>query len=174
MAFTRRHHPNTTRTRSDTILGSNRKGHLFAASVGAIVVTGVGIVNRNTDLAMIGGGIIAWEWACTCDVDIAWKRKPKGLVWTLICCAWTPYSWVVPHRSEFSHSLLIGTPLRMLYVVAIASLFGLLFGQSLNEIIEAAILHWPLVLRLLGSAILADTIHLWKDDYSASELFMGK
>ncbi|WP_204105353.1 MULTISPECIES: metal-binding protein [Spirulina sp. CCY15215] len=46
--------------------------------------------------------------------------------WGWLRWIWIPYQKALSHRSQFSHGLLIGTILRLLYLLVIASLIGIL------------------------------------------------
>ena len=125
------------------LLGSDRPGHLFAATVTGLGILAIAYVIGSPWLAGVGLVTIGWEWLATPDVDYAEKRRPltkicnvlqkkrthpfikllqftSALIWAMICWCWQPYGWLVPHRSKYSHSLTVGLPCRLLYVIAIA------------------------------------------------------
>lgn len=125
-----------------SLMGSDRPGHLFAIAITGTLITASGIVATSSWLVSVGLGAIAWEWACTPDVDLVENRKPlnklrnvlrkrgsgfiklmrliTGVMWCLVCWAWLPYGWLVGHRSKFSHSLTLGLPCRFCYAVLVS------------------------------------------------------
>ncbi|MEM9149886.1 MAG: DUF2227 family putative metal-binding protein [Cyanobacteria bacterium P01_F01_bin.3] len=150
----------------DSLLGSDRPGHLFAAFMVGIWLIAVGLLLPLYWLASVGVVVIFWEWACTADVDFANNRKPLtklrnamrkrgspciklmricgGLMWCLICWAWMPYGHMVKHRSKYSHSLAYGLPCRFVY-----TLLPLLF---LAWLLQPAFFQW-----LISDAVLLIT-----------------
>lgn len=162
------------------LLGSDRPGHLFAAMVTGAVVTGCGVALLPVTLAagvpglsawimQVGGLVVAWEWACTPDVDVADKRnRLKGSVlWGAICCLWYPYAKVIGHRNKLSHSLAYGLPCRLGYfcILPIAGVVGGLIPFS------AIAAH---SVTVVVAAAIGDTVHMFKDDYSWEEMKWGK
>lgn len=187
-------------------LNSNREGHLVAAGL-------VGI--QPIMLAMMGGWIfppyilmrlglfiVAWELIATMDMDHP-SRKIRGAwyrrVWVLW---WLPVRGINPrsrcailrglkHRSRWTHSLLLGTPFRLLYASIPAISFWLLrsdswlipaiFRPDTNLAIffhaahyELANLIWILgnvrsvqenLICWVAAAFIADATHLFKDKY---------
>lgn len=150
-------------------LNSNRDGHMTAAVVVGAVIAIAGAANDLDWLFNAGLVVVAWEWLATPDVDYANKRTADSIEWMLVCLLWFPFSALVKHRSVFSHSLLVGLPVRMAYVT-------LLIGVPLNHfsdgmVWEAVSTHWQSL--LLGCAI-SDTVHLFKDGYHPVNVIFGK
>lgn len=87
-----------------------------------------------------------------------------GAVWFAF---WRPYAWFIPHRSPLSHWPVLGTMLRVLYMIALSTplwflltlfLFGA--GQSLPAVSPA--LKESMSWALLGLMI-SDTMHYVMD-----------
>ncbi|MEL7313561.1 MAG: DUF2227 family putative metal-binding protein [Cyanobacteria bacterium J06559_3] len=160
--------------------GSNRPGHMFAAGAACTVFLLLGNHFINGWLIKCGLTIFAWEWSCTPDVDCAAQRKPNPkteFFWTLVCLVWRPYSWLVPHRSRWSHSLLFGLPLRFLYITSIPLGLGtVLFTATQGESPAIALSFVSLqdFTWLFAGAAIADVVHLAKDGYSIVEMLEGK
>lgn len=147
-------------TWKDYLFGSSRPGHLFASGCVGLGVCVYGIATGSPWWAMVGAVVPLWEWACTPDVDLAENRnRSRGsFFWRLVCSFWYPYGELTPHRSRFSHSLLIGTPLRLLYTMIPIILLAALHEPTL----EAVGNHLDV---LATAAIIGDTTHLLRDDY---------
>jgi hypothetical protein len=161
-----------------SLMGSDRPGHLAAiVGVGGLVII-TGTVIGSPWLMGVGGLAILWEWACTPDVDLVENRKPlkklamrckkrgsfivrlwrvvTGLLWCLICWLWWPYGYLVSHRSKFSHSLTVGLPCRLLYVLCV---LWLLWPQAFDWAIADSI---QLLLSSEAAMWLrAGFVHLW-------------
>lgn len=169
------------------LFGSDRPGHLFAAfMVGVLVITAGYYVGRPW-LWRLGLGVWLWEWACTPDVDDAWRRKPDSIHWALICLLWIPYSWAVPHRNKFSHSLIFGTTCRLLYVVLALALLSLVWREPFqfavgdawqlsraSGIPTAIALLWGRWSNIVAIAVVGDITHMLKDGYGPLWILFGK
>lgn len=98
------------------IFNSNRKGHLFAAAIAGLFCFSLGLALNQKFLMKMGFVCFLWEVAATNDMDHN-SRKISGRwlkrLWVLY---WWPYQKIIVHRSKWSHSLLIGTPLKALYI----------------------------------------------------------
>ena len=80
-----------------------------------------------------------------------------GLLWSLI---WKPYAYIVPHRSPLSHAPLIGTCLRLGYLVLVGMIFIGIFkitGVSLPDLPA----WWPWAFTGLA---LSDLLHFILDN----------
>ncbi|HBB36142.1 MAG TPA: metal-binding protein [Cyanobacteria bacterium UBA9273] len=100
------------------------------------VVTGVTLaLTRRSDLTLlVSGGFLFSGLMFSPDLDLysrAFKR------WGWLRWIWLPYQKAMRHRSVFSHGLLIGTTLRVLYltlwIVALGGL-GLVIFQLFQDI----------------------------------------
>lgn len=149
-------------------LDSNRDGHMTAAVFIGACLAFAGIANDWNWLLYAGFVTVAWEWLATPDVDYANRRSFESLEWAIVCLLWLPYSSFVPHRSIYSHSLLIGLPLRMIYVGI--PLCSLLIWMDVDVIILAST-WWP---SIVAGCIAADITHLLKDGYDPIEMLIGK
>jgi uncharacterized metal-binding protein len=172
------------------VFGSDRPGHLFAASMVAAGFVGVGIWLAWPWLVGVGYTVLFWEWFATPDVDMSERRSlGKGdVVWRFICLMWRPYGAITPHRSKFSHSLAIGLPCRLGYCVAV--LWGLSWlgwswpydwawgdAWALWNDYDAAgaiLLFLSRWTQFLVGAAIADATHLMKDSYTVEQMIWGK
>lgn len=156
------------RKRFQFSLDSNRDGHMTAVCiVGGMLFFCAASVGIQW-LMWSGPVAIFWEWFATPDVDYASKRSPHSLEWAIVCTLWLPFSWAVSHRSILSHSLLLGLPIRLLYVFLLAVLPLDHFNPGLIAWLWQ---HW---LPILGGCAIADTTHLLKDGYWPAEIIFGK
>lgn len=132
----------------------------------ALIITAWGLLfSPDLDLADTGrhqgGGCKAWH---------RWKRA--GLGWV-----WKPYGHAFKHRSKFSHTLIPGTLLRLLYVglpwFALYLYFsdfnfGRLLSPSLEQISQLKELSIQVFINI-GCCFIADSVHLITDKISPKE-----
>ncbi len=85
-----------------------------------------------------------------------------GLIWALL---WKPYAWIVPHRSPLSHAPLIGTTLRLGYLVLVALIFIGIFKVT-GVSVPALPAWWPWAFAGLA---LSDLAHFILDNTSRSK-----
>lgn len=69
-----------------------------------------------TTAAMIFGGLMFGP-----DLDIQSRQYTR---WGLLRFLWWPYKVILPHRSRLSHSILIGTWIRVIYFLAVVTLLA--------------------------------------------------
>lgn len=139
--------------KASSLLNSNRTGHLFAAAIAGAIIAPF--------FPVTGIGVFLWEWLATNDVDLMENRRPKRLPGMLWKWFWLPYAEAIPHRSQFSHSIVWGTTFKLGYVFAIIFLVGwaLVGNEASAEFSRSlALAVWP-------SAAIADAVHLLKDGY---------
>ncbi|MBE9127712.1 MULTISPECIES: metal-binding protein [unclassified Coleofasciculus] len=100
------------------------------------LVTGLtlGLTQRSDLTLIVSGGFLFSGLLFSPDLDL-YSRPFKR--WGWLRWIWIPYQKVIRHRSIFSHGLLIGTILRLLYlaiwVIALGGL-GLLIVQLFRDI----------------------------------------
>lgn len=88
------------------------------------------------------------------DLDLALRRRTT---WALF---WRTYAWVATHRGRLSHSLVIGTLVRLAYValpimaLAVALGAAAAVGQALT---------WPGTWWFVAGLALADGLHIAMD-----------
>ncbi len=182
-----------------SIFDSNRTGHITAALLGGVGFAALGYATGNTWLFKAGLWCPGWEAIATMDMD----HKARGLSGDFVrkfwVSYWKPYAWMVPHRSDFSHSLLLGTPLRMVYgsIFPLALWFGWQYmihsvtpldvwrwfsagvetpgdWWTLTQVTAARLFRigWFFKWFFVGS-LMADFIHLCKDGYPVKYGFTG-
>lgn len=114
------------------------------------VVTGLAIAfTRSGNLTLlISGGFLFSGLMLSPDLDL--KSRPFQR-WGWLRWIWIPYQKSMRHRSIFSHGPIIGTTLRILYLVCWIAWFGLLIllgvqlVQELNfswQGFAAAVVRW--------------------------------
>ncbi len=135
------------------ILDSNRTGHVFAATTVGSTIAIAAATMGEFEIAWIGAGVPIYEILCTPDHDHASRKIRGNLVKRLWLTYWTPFKFGVPHRSKWSHSLLFGTPIRLVY--ALSPLF--LVGHLLKLDVQ--------LLPILWIALISDSVHLLKDGF---------
>jgi uncharacterized metal-binding protein len=89
---------------------------LLAAPTAAITyyVTGDWTVSAITTVGMIFGGLMFGP-----DLDIQSRQYTR---WGPLRFLWWPYKVMLPHRSRWSHSILLGTWIRVIYFLAVITL----------------------------------------------------
>lgn len=82
------------------------------------------ILTENSDLTLlVSGGFLFSGLMFSPDLDL---RSRPFKRWGWLRWLWIPYQKVIRHRSVFSHGLLIGTTLRVLYLVSWFMVVGVL------------------------------------------------
>lgn len=151
---------------------SSGAAHAQAGAVLAVLGTGAALVAYGSGYlpAPILGWAVAGWWLgviITPDLDLAGRTHEEarmarvpviGWLWRI---AWAPYAIIMPHRSVWSHGLLIGTAGRAAYVVAILLGACWLAGRTL------ALDWWAAVWCLPGWAC-QDALHLLMDGVSSA------
>lgn len=80
--------------------------------------------------------------------------------WGMIRGIWLPYRWLVPHRSVLSHSFVISSLLRLIYLLLLLSLALVPFGVDLMSM---TINGGDVVISIVIGSILADSLHIIAD-----------
>ncbi len=156
---------------------SNRSGHLTAAVLGGAGFAALGLWSGNIWLFKAGLWCPGYEALMSCDMD----HHARGLSgdWTrkLWVVYWKPYAWIVPHRSDFSHSLLLGTPIRILYSAIAPTALWLAWMYFVRDIHPMTFwvwitqnwqnfFKWAWMFKWFWiGGLMADFIHLCKDGY---------
>lgn len=102
--------------------------------------------------------------------DLDTMSRPY-LRWGLLKFIWLPYQWMVPHRSPVSHSVVLGTVGRVLYLVSVVELLWLgvvavaaLSGTDLPFFpISLSVLSIPYLVGILLGLMASSFNHLWMD-----------
>ena len=156
-----------------SIWDSNKRGHRFAAALVGVGIATCGIATQNYYLVATGLTIPVYERFCTPDMDH--NSRHSNTLWLKY---WAPFKWMTPHRSRWSHSLLLGTPLRFAYAAfpfAIALGFWVALDPVVGAILAANPWAWAQLFSWIPlAAIISDTVHLLKDGFGPIELFFGK
>ena len=88
--------------------------------------------------------------------DLDTNSKPYNR-WWLLKMIWIPYQLLFSHRSIFTHGIIIGTVVRLLYLSPIIILFFLIFNVNLQSI------NWIFTIPILIGLELGNTIHTVSD-----------
>lgn len=78
-------------------------------------------------------------------------------------CLWWPYKKMVRHRSFISHSPLVSTIIRLLYMTVWFVAFGAMFGINFGIILDWMVLNWEFCFTLFFCWVVQDLVHLWFD-----------
>lgn len=92
--------------------------------------------------------------------------RKMGCLGSLWVAFWTPYGYLIPHRSFLSHSIIVGTFIRFLYLFIIPAILIVWLGGI--EIIQDVRLF-----SFMGGAftglVISDFVHIWFDWLKGSE-----
>jgi uncharacterized metal-binding protein len=130
----------------------------------AYYLTGDWFVTLVTTAAMVFGGLMFGP-----DLDIQSRQYTR---WGPLRFLWWPYKVVLPHRSRLSHSILLGTWIRVIYflVVIAITLAVALYARDFYLHRQAASLSdaggaftrvWEVVASVRRNYLIAALIGLW-------------
>lgn len=91
--------------------------------------------------------------------DLDTNSKPYNR-WWLFKMIWIPYQLLFAHRSVFTHGIIIGTLIRIVYLLVIPVIF-LLLNNSLVYYIN--LINWDMFLIVLIGLEIGSTIHTISD-----------
>jgi len=146
---------------------SSGAAHAQAGAVLAVLGTSAALVAYGSGYlpAPILGWAVAGWWLgviITPDLDLAGRTHEEarlarvpvvGWLWRI---AWSPYAIMIPHRSVWSHGLLIGTAGRAAYLLALVLGAYWIAGRTLR-------LDWWAAIWCLPGWIAQDGLHLLLD-----------
>src|SRR5215218_6621755 len=133
----------------------------FAAAWG---LTGSVWLSATATVAMIFGGLMFGP-----DLDIQSRQYTR---WGPLRFLWWPYKVILPHRSRLSHSILIGTQIRVIYFLAVITLL-VVVGLYVREVyiynkpagleeVQGLFAHvWKVFSEINRSYLIAAFIGLW-------------
>jgi len=84
------------------------------------------------------------------------KFGPFGFVWMAY---WWLYAWVIPHRSFWSHFPIVGTILRLIYIMFLPTIFYIYKGY--NIILPE--LAWEVLAGVFVGLVVSDFLHWGMD-----------
>jgi uncharacterized metal-binding protein len=130
----------------------------------AYYFTGDWIVSAITTAAMLFGGLMFGP-----DLDIQSRQYTR---WGPLRFLWWPYKVALPHRSRLSHSILIGTWVRVIYfIVVVAIIFAVVLyardfylhrqAAALSDMSGAFTRVWETVASVKRDYIIATLVGLW-------------
>lgn len=96
------------------------------------------------------------------DIDL--PQSDISQRWRRIKFFWVPYQALVPHRSPLSHSVLLGTAIRMAYLFAPVAVM-LQFTGYMEEAIALVQQHSQLVKGLVWGVECGAIVHLLTDGF---------
>jgi uncharacterized metal-binding protein len=135
--------------------GKNHDRSILFASP---VVLVVGCYQFGLELGIIAGAshFLGGYWLSP-DLDI--KSRPF-LRWGVLKIIWLPYQRLIPHRSPLSHAPVLGSAIRLLYLIALVSPLWLVFPdlQRMQWAID-----WEKALAFLIGVELSALNHLLLD-----------
>ncbi|MEM8676803.1 MAG: metal-binding protein [Cyanobacteria bacterium P01_G01_bin.67] len=101
-------------------------------------------LTRNGELTLIlSGGYLFSGMMFGPDLDIHSIQYKR---WGLIRSIWLPYRQVMRHRSIFSHGLIIGTCVRLIYLLSIIALISIL-GVAIAQLIFGFPWNWQIFVK---------------------------
>lgn len=133
---------------------------------GGVMTTVVHLVFGNpgfTTAAALGSVV---GTIVTPDLDLVvpsnfFSRLP--IINFLWMCLWWPYKKMVKHRSFVSHSPLVSTIIRLIYMLIWFTAFGVLFGVDFNVIGEFLADNFEATAVFFTCWVFQDVVHLWLD-----------
>jgi uncharacterized metal-binding protein len=130
------------------------RGILFATPI----VLAVGSYQFGLEVGVIAAAshFLGGYWLSP-DLDI--KSRPF-LRWGILRFIWLPYQRFIPHRSPLSHAPVLGSVIRLLYLVVLFVPFWVLF-PGLNQVQWA--MNWEKVAAFLIGIELSALNHLLLD-----------
>ena len=94
------------------------------------------------------------------------KFPPLAILGQLYILYWLPYSWAIPHRSPVSHAPILGTVIRILYILAVTSFLLVLAGLPFSFVPSNAIfIFWAYISSSqyvgygIAGLMISDTLH---------------
>ncbi len=121
------------------------------------------ILTRSSELTLlVSGGFLFSGLMFGPDLDIYSVQFKR---WGWLRRLWLPYQKMMRHRSFFSHGLIIGTGLRLLYLGTFLAIIGI-FGVAIAQLIWGFSWHWQEFFRFLGRQFLVYKVE-------AIALFLG-
>ncbi len=119
-----------------------------------------GLTGNGEITLILSGGFLFSGLMFGPDLDIYSIQYKR---WGIMRYIWIPYRKFLPHRSLFSHGLIIGTCIRVLYLFLIVAWIGI-FGVAIAQLFIGFAWNWQDFMRqqfhLLTNQYLAETIAL--------------
>lgn len=128
------------------------------------IVGGTLLLTRNGELALIvASGFLFSGLMFGPDLDIYSVQFKR---WGVLRYLWLPYQKLFRHRSFFSHGLIIGTVVRLLYLLAILLIIAI-FLVAIAQLLFGFDWNWRL--------FILNNFNLIKQEYTAEAiaLFVG-
>jgi len=146
---------------------SSGAAHAQAGAVLAVLGTSAALVAYGS--GYLPAPLVAWAVAgwwlgviITPDLDMAQRTHEEarlarvpvvGWVWRML---WAPYAVMIPHRSVWSHGLVVGTVGRAAYLGLLIALAAWVLGETLA-------LDWWAVVWLAPGWVAQDALHWLMD-----------
>jgi uncharacterized metal-binding protein len=136
------------------------------------VVTGlsVALTQSSTLTLIVSGGFLFGGLLLSPDLDL---RSRPFKRWGWLRWIWIPYQKSMHHRSILSHGPLIGTTLRVLYLLSWIILLGML-GLAIAQLFRDVPWNWEQFFQDVAPRLRQDTAHSLSDYRAESfALFVG-
>jgi uncharacterized metal-binding protein len=117
-------------------------------AVAAYTVTRNSSAMVTVAAAFIFGGIMFGP-----DLDTVSRQYTR---WLFLRCLWLPYRWCFKHRSRFSHGLILGALLRVVYFMGVSTLLVYILAfvaSSLNSTQPYELAYFTGVWRNIGEFV---------------------
>lgn len=128
-------------------------------STGLVMLVTLALTRDNAIALCTAAGNLIGGLYLSPDLDIPsrpWRR------WWIFRFLWMPYQRSIPHRHYLSHSPVIGTVGRLLYIgIPLSLLLGAI--GMLDEATALAFSHWRLVLAAVVGIEISCILHLAAD-----------
>jgi len=146
--------------------------HAFATCVAGgtlapiIYLTGQPIFQA---LALAGGCLVGLVVTPDLDVDHrtysdrVMTRSTGGLIGALWRLFWLPYAQLIPHRHPLSHWPILGTVLRLFYLLFIPALLWWIVGRLIPLPGLIDLIRLPFIWWLITGLTLVDALHWGMD-----------
>ena len=122
------------------------------------------LLTRSSELTLIGSSAFLFSGLMFGpDLDINSRQYQR---WGIFRWLWLPYRSLIPHRSCLSHGFLVGTIIRLLYLLSWAGL-AVVVGWVIVSLFGDSSINWQM--------IDLDQAKLWwqQYQYQAIALFLG-
>lgn len=120
-------------------------------------IVGIGTYLITSDIKITAILMSAYVFASLMfNGDLDTNSRPYNR-WWLLKMIWIPYQLIFSHRSIWTHGLILGTVVRLVYVLAIPVLIVVIKG------IEIPVINWGVVIPVLIGLELGNLNHTLSD-----------
>lgn len=137
---------------------SSRSHDMIALVAAPVVYAGASLVTISDQQSATAITVAFLVSSTMLSPDLDTKSRPYYR-WGMIRGIWLPYRWLVPHRSPISHSLVISSLLRLLYLL----LLSLVLLPFRVDLVSSTFNGSNIVTSIVIGSILADSLHIITD-----------